>query len=67
MLRMETASIIQQLEKRRGQNTWTWLAAQIGCSGAYLSDIRAGKRNPGPKILKFLGLKQIVIYKAAVK
>jgi transcriptional regulator with XRE-family HTH domain len=31
-------------------------ATRVGVSAAYLSDVYSGKRNPGPAILKFLGL-----------
>lgn len=36
------------------------LARTIGCSVAYLSDVTNGKRDPGPKILRYLGLKKVV-------
>lgn len=36
------------------------LALQIGCSAAYLSDVMRGNRLPGPKVLKYLGLRKIV-------
>jgi|GEM_PF-2474813 len=32
-------------------------ATRIGVSAPYLSDVFRGARTPGPKILKFLGLK----------
>lgn len=32
-------------------------ARRIGVSAPYLSDVFRGNRNPGPKILEFLGLK----------
>lgn len=42
-------------------------AASIKCSPAYLSDILHGRRTPGPKVLKALGLDReietIVTYK----
>jgi hypothetical protein len=34
----------------------------MGVSEAYLSDVLAGKRNPGPAILKALGLSQRPVY-----
>lgn len=36
------------------------LAREMGVSEAYVSLVLAGKREPGPKVLKFLGLRQIV-------
>ena len=38
------------------------LAAAWGISAAYLSDVRLGKREPGPKILERLGLTEISQY-----
>lgn len=31
-------------------------ADSIGCSAAYISDILRGNRDPGPKVLKALGI-----------
>lgn len=36
------------------------LAREMGVSEAYVSLVLAGKRQPGPKVLTFLGLRQIV-------
>lgn len=36
------------------------LAREMGVSEAYVSLVLAGKRQPGPKVLKFLGLRQVV-------
>lgn len=48
--------VIQMLRERQGQGPASRLAQKIGVSEAYLSDIYAGKREPGPAILDFLGL-----------
>lgn len=37
-------------------------AAAIGVSAQYLSEVLAGTRAPGEKILKALGLRKIVVY-----
>jgi len=37
-------------------------AVKIGISGAYVSDVLAGKREPGDSILAPLGLERIVTY-----
>jgi hypothetical protein len=34
------------------------LARKWGLSAAYISDIRLAKRDPGPVVLRFLGLKK---------
>lgn len=36
------------------------LAQEWECSAMYLCDLRKGRRTPGPKILKALGIKKIV-------
>lgn len=36
------------------------LARTIGCSPPYLSDVMNGKRDPGPLILRYLGLRKVV-------
>ena len=37
------------------------LARKLGLSAAYVSDVRLGRRSPGPSILKPLKLKRVVI------
>lgn len=43
-------------------------AVELGISGAYLCDIMKGNRNPGPKVLKALGMTRevtkVIRYKA---
>lgn len=41
------------------------LAVEMGVSQAYVSDLLKGNRDPGPKVLAFLGLRKIVVYKRA--
>ena len=36
------------------------IAAVIGVSAPYLSDVMHGNRLPGPKVLKYLGLRRII-------
>jgi transcriptional regulator with XRE-family HTH domain len=36
------------------------LAREIGVSETYVSLVLAGKRQPGPKVLTFLGLRRVV-------
>jgi hypothetical protein len=58
--------VIAQLKAEQGERSLRSYATQFDCSAAYLSDIYKGKRDPGPKILKPLGLerktKTIVTY-----
>lgn len=60
---MEAPKIKKVLEKAckkaGGQKAW---ANQNGVSAAYVSDVLAGKRDLGEKILKALGYKSTVFY-----
>ena len=38
------------------------LAEKMNISSQYLSDVLQGRRNPGPKIQKFLGVKRVIMY-----
>ena len=43
------------------------LAQKIGISEAYLSDVIHGRREPGNKILSFLGYEKVVCYREVKK
>lgn len=59
--------VIDLLRACQADRSATDLAREIGVSKAYISDLYAERRNPGPKILKYLGLaaevKTQVIYR----
>lgn len=55
--------LIQWLYAQQGDRTQKEFASVMGCTSAYLSDVYAGKRDPGPKILKAMGLVKQVTYK----
>jgi predicted transcriptional regulator len=60
---MQASEVIEQIEKhivRAG--TQKALAKQWGISQQYLSEVRAGRKDPGDKILKNLNLERIVTY-----
>jgi len=48
--------VLRRLEERRGNRTQKALAEEMGVSPPYLSDVLAGRRDPGPAILSFVGL-----------
>lgn len=52
--------VVDMLKNRQGDRTLTALAAEIGVSKAYVSDIYKGRRNPGPTVLEFLGLVAVI-------
>ncbi len=53
---MEKHELIDFIRQKQGQSSLRAFATEVGCSAAYLSDIYAGKREPGPKVLEFLGV-----------
>lgn len=55
-------AILQRRIESHGSNV---TARALGISPTYLSDVMCGRRKPGPKILKALGLKRIVTYQIA--
>lgn len=50
---------------RKAGSAKAW-ATQAGVSEAYVSDVRLGRRDPGPAVLDALGLERVVQYRAAV-
>lgn len=57
--------VLKELEARRGDGSWMKLAAKLGFSRAYLSDIVRGNHQPGERILAKLGLKRVVVHKVS--
>jgi DNA-binding transcriptional regulator YdaS (Cro superfamily) len=49
---------------RKAGTAKAW-AVQAGVSEAYVSDIRLGRRDPGPAVLAALGLERVVRYRPA--
>lgn len=60
---MDKKQLMKYLRTEQGEQTQAAFAATLNCSTAYLSDIYAGRREPGPKVLEALGLKRHVTYK----
>lgn len=48
--------VIELLKKRKGSTPTARFAADIGVKPLYLTQILAGYRNPGLRVLKYLGL-----------
>lgn len=48
--------VIELLRKRKGSTPLARFAVEIGVKPLYLSQILAGYRNPGIRVLKYLGL-----------
>jgi transcriptional regulator with XRE-family HTH domain len=66
MVWMHTVDIKNELEKRRNDRTWQVVAEEIGCAVSHLSEVLHGKRTPGPKVCKYLGIARKVVYVKAV-
>ncbi len=50
---------VEMLAARRGDRTLKAFAAEVNCSEAYLCMVLNKKREPGPRVLKFLGLARV--------
>lgn len=55
---MQTSDVIKILQAKQGEQSLRQFAGKVGCTAAYLSDLYRGNRQPGKKIMKFLGLKK---------
>jgi len=59
---MDQAELIELMKKKQGKRSAADFAAELGISPQYLSHIYLGKTEPGPTVLKALGLKREYIY-----
>lgn len=56
---------IKVLQKRIDGKSQAKAAQELGITQGYLSDILNGRRAIGPKVLKALKLKKVVVYREA--
>lgn len=61
---MTADDVREKLRKAVDGNASAW-ARPLGISQAYVSDVLAGRREPGDKILQALGLEKVVTYRKA--
>jgi len=62
---MDANEIIERIEKLVAEaGSQKALADKWGISPQYLCDVLAGRRDPGNSIVKHLGLKRVVAWKA---
>jgi hypothetical protein len=60
MRKLTKQQVIELILKRKEQfPTWGELARKMGTSQQHLSDVVAGRREPGPAVLIPLGLRKI--------
>lgn len=62
---LSSEQVLQLLKKRQGNRPNTELAAELGISKQYLGDVLRGRRDPGPPILKALGIKKVFVLEKA--
>ena len=60
--RVTRTDIISLLRTRQGPRTQRQFADELGVSESYLSSILVGRNEPGPAVLKALGLKRVISY-----
>lgn len=60
---MDRKQLLKYLRDAQGEKTQIAFATSLNCSAAYLSDIYAGRREPGPKVLAALGFQRHITYK----
>lgn len=58
-----TMDPVAVLRKRLETTTMRALARELGVSAPYISDIVAGRRTPGPKVLDPLGMEAVTTTK----
>jgi transcriptional regulator with XRE-family HTH domain len=58
---------VNLLKQRQGKRSLREFSKQVGVTAAYLSDLYRGNRDPGPRILEFLGLEREVKRAVAYK
>jgi transcriptional regulator with XRE-family HTH domain len=51
---------IRELEARKAGRSLRAIAQEIGVTAPYIHDILRGRRDPGPKVLEYLGLEKTV-------
>lgn len=59
------ATPIKVLQKKIDGKSQAQAAAELGITQGYLSDILSGRRAIGPKVLRALKLKKVVVYREA--
>ena len=65
MKRLTEQDVLDMLNQLvRDHRTQTAVAKHLGVSAVYISDILRGRRAPGGKLLKKLGIKRVAYYEA---
>ena len=60
---LSKAHVLEMLRRKaRTAGSQKALAEALGVTPAFLSDVLHGKREPGPTMLRALGLRRVVVY-----
>ncbi len=55
---MTNEDVLKMLKTRQGELSLRDFGRVVGVTAPYLSDLYNGNREPGPKIMRFLGLRK---------
>lgn len=55
-------AVLSILRKKQAERTSADFASNLGISQAYLSEIYAGKKAPGIRVLEHIGLRRVMMY-----
>lgn len=64
MQAMNRDKLLARLRRLCDQSSQKNIADEFAVSQAYLSDVLAGRREPGPAILKGMGLERETVYRS---
>lgn len=59
---MDTNSLLKRLRRLCAESTQRQVALDLDISEQYLCDVLKGRRHPGPKLLKGLGISRKISY-----
>jgi hypothetical protein len=59
---MTKDAVIRLLKQKQGDRSLREFAREVGVTAAYLSDIYQGRREPGPAIQRYLGVRREIRY-----
>lgn len=59
---MDEIAVVERLRQLVDNETLSEIGRQLGVSKQYLCDVLKGRKAPGPKIFKAMGIKRRVVY-----
>lgn len=55
--------VLYLLREKKGPRQWKVIARLLRLPRSYLSEVASGKKHPGPKILRWLGIEAVEAYR----